>query len=298
MHWLNYHHLLYFWTMAKEGSVSRAAEKLHLSQPTISGQLRALERAVGAKLYERVGRELRLTETGQLVFTYAEEIFATGRELQERLKGAKGHRRLPFTVGIPDFFPKLLAFRLIEPILRLPDRVQMVCIEGKLNELLTNLALHRVDLVLADSPVGSQLSIRAFNHQLGETGFSWVGPKELVDKNRSKFPGTIGKMPIILPTENTLLRRLIEQWFEANNIVPDVVAEAEDSALLKILAMQGYGFAPVANAILSDVKDQYQLYPLGELDGVNISCYAISVERKVTHPAVKAIAETARTRLN
>ncbi|MFO1064902.1 MAG: LysR family transcriptional regulator [Pirellulales bacterium] len=297
MNWLNYHHLLYFWTMAREGSVSRAAEKLHLSQPTISGQLRQLERAVGEKLYERVGRELRLTETGKLVFRYAEEIFATGRELQERLKGLRGDRRLSFNVGIPDFFPKLLAYRLIEPVFALPERVQLVAVEGKLEELLADLAMHRLDLVLSDSQVGSQLSIRAFNHLLGHSSYSWAGTREMVERLKPSFPTSLAGAPLILPTENTILRRSIEQWLENKQIVPDVVAEIEDSALMKIAAMQGMGIAPLATSVLSDVARQYDLLPIGPLDGLKIDFYAISVERKVTHPAVKVITESAKSKL-
>jgi LysR family transcriptional regulator, transcriptional activator of nhaA len=294
MNWLNYHHLLYFWTVAREGSVSRAADKLHLSQPTISGQLRQLERAVGGKLYERVGRQLRLTETGKLVYRYAEEIFSTGRELQERLKGLRGDRRLTFTVGIPDFFPKLLAFRLIEPVFSMPERVHLIAWEGKLEDLLTDLAMHRIDMVLSDSQVGSQLSIRAFNHLLGRSSFTWSATRELVARLAPDFPRSLSQAPVILPTENTILRRLIEQWFESEGIVPDVVAEVEDSALMKTLAMQGLGAAPLAGAVLADVERQYQLYPVGQLDRLSLDLYAISVERKVTHPAVKTITEAAR----
>lgn len=297
MNWLNYHHLMYFWTMAREGSVSKAADKLHLSQPTISGQLRQLENAVGCKLYERMGRELRLTDTGKIVYEYAEEIFTTGQELMQRLKGRQTEQSLTFTVGIPDFVSKLIAYRLIEPVFHLSQPVQLVCFEGKLPELLTDLAMHRLDLVLSDSPAGSQVSVKAYNHPLGECGVSWVCTKDRVEHLRSGFPQSLEGQPLLLPTQNTVLRRSLEQWLEAQNFVPKIVAEVEDSALLKIMATQGLGIAPVANSILSDVEQQYGLHSVGELTGVTIQLFAISAERKVTHPAVKAVSEVARNRL-
>lgn len=298
MDWLNYHHLLYFWMMAREGSVSRAAEKLHLSQPTVSGQLRLLERAVGSKLYERVGRELRLTETGKLTYEYAEEIFSTGQELMERLRGNNTDKRLPFVVGVPDFLPKMIAFRLIEPVFHMADKVQLVCYEGKLPELLTDLAMHRLDLVLSDSPVGSQVSIKAYNHRLGESGVSWVATKEIAAGLNEGYPDSLGDRPeLLLPTQNTVLRRSIEQWLEENDIQPEIVAEIEDSALMKILATQGLGLAPIIDPVLGDIARQYDLHAVGPLTGVSVQFFAISVERKVSHPAVKAITEAARNRL-
>lgn len=297
MNWLNYHHLLYFWTMAREGSVSRAADKLHLSQPTISGQLRQLEKAVGTKLYERTGRELRLTETGKIVFEYAEEIFTTGQELMQRLKGHEREQSLPFVVGIPDFVPKLIAYRLIEPIFKLSQPVQLVCYEGKLTELLADLAMHRLDLVLSDSPAGSQVSVKAYNHALGECGVSWVGLKDVAESLRDDYPNSLANQPLLLPTQNTLLRRSVEQWLEGQDFRPRIMAEIEDSALLKIMATQGLGLAPVADSILSDVEKQYGLHPIGTLNGATMQFYAISVERKVTHPAVRAVADEARRRL-
>ena len=297
MDWLNYHHLMYFWTMAREGSVSKAADKLHLSQPTISGQLRQLESAVGTKLYERVGRELRLTETGKLVFEYADEIFSTGQELMQRLKGNQTSRSLPFVIGVPDFVPKLIAYRLIEPIFRMEQPVQLTCYEGKLSELLADLAMHRLDLVISDSPAGSQVSVKAYNHPLGECGVSWVCTKERLEGLTGEFPMSLAGQPLLLPTQNTVLRRSVEQWLEKQDFEPTVVAEIEDSALLKILASQGIGIAPVADPVLSDVEGQYGLHQIGSLEGVSMQFVAISAERKVMHPAVKLISEEATRRV-
>lgn len=297
MNWLNYHHLLYFWTMVREGSISKAANRLHLSQPTISGQLRQLEKSVGTKLYDRQGRELRLTETGQLVYDYAEQIFSAGQELMERLKNSRAPGQITVTVGIPDFLPKVIAFRLIEPIFKMPQKVHLVCHEGKLTDLLADLAMHRADLVLSDSAAGSQVSVRAYNHALGESGVSWVATKEIAAKLKKGFPESLRDQALLLPTQNTVLRRSVEQWLEEQTFDANVVAEIEDSALLKILATQGLGLAPVADAVLSDVEQQYNLHPVGPLNGVQMQFFAISVERRVTHPAVRAIAEAARDRL-
>ncbi|MBL8811374.1 MAG: transcriptional activator NhaR [Planctomycetaceae bacterium] len=297
MNWLNYHHLLYFWTMVREGSISKAANRLHLSQPTISGQLRQLEKSVGTKLYDRQGRELRLTETGQLVYDYAEQIFSAGQELMERLKNSRAPGQITVTVGIPDFLPKVIAFRLIEPIFKMPQKVHLVCHEGKLSELLADLAMHRADLVLSDSAAGSQVSVRAYNHALGESGVSWVATKEIANRLRKGFPDSLKDQSLLLPTQNTVLRRSVEQWLEEQSFDANVVAEIEDSALLKILATQGLGLAPVADAVLKDVEQQYDLHPVGPLRGVQMQFFAISVERRVTHPAVRAIAEAARDRL-
>jgi LysR family transcriptional activator of nhaA len=297
MNWLNYHHLLYFWNVAREGSISRAASKLHLSQPTISGQLRQLEKSVGSKLYEREGRELRLTEVGRLVFNYAEEIFSAGQELMERLKGAQTDGVITFTVGIPDFLPKQVAFRLIEPVFRMSQKVQLICNEGKLADLLADLAIHKADLVLSDSPAGSQVSVKAYNHSLGECGVTWVGTQAFADRLRDQYPNSLEGQPLLLPAQNTILRRTVEEWFERQNFTPNIIAEIEDSALLKLLATEGIGIAPVAASVLEDLEIRYALFPIGNLENATMQFYAISVERKVSHPAVRAITEAARNKL-
>ncbi|MFN5977213.1 MAG: LysR family transcriptional regulator [Planctomyces sp.] len=297
MNWLNYHHLLYFWTVAKEGSISRAAASLHLSQPTISGQLRQLEKSVGSKLYERHGRSLRLTEVGQVVFEYSDEIFSTGRELMERLRGTQQGGSQSFTVGIPDFLPKQVAFRLLEPVFRMPQKVSLVCHEGKLTDLLAELAMHRADLILSDSTVGSQVSVKAYNHALGESGVSWVAARELAEILRPGYPNSLKGQPLLLPTQNTVLRRSVEMWLERQDFDPNVSAEIEDSALLKLLAAEGLGVAPVASIVLRDLQERYGLHAIGALEGASMQFYAISVERRVTHPAVKAISEAARSQL-
>lgn len=293
MQWLNYHHLLYFWTVVREGSITGAAEKLYVSQPTVSGQLRELERAVGQRLYEKVGRDLRLTDTGKLMFEYAEEIFTTGQELMQRLKGSRGSRSLTFCVGIPDVMPKLIAARLIEPVLKLDEPVRLICREGKLSELLVDLALHRLDVVLSDSQVGSQANIRAFNHALGECAIGLLCTQELMDRYQENFPQSLNDAPMILPAESTVLRRTVSQWLQKQRVEPQVVAEIEDSALIKVLASRGLGIVPVPMAVAEEAMRQHDLRLLGEVPDAKLHFYAITVERKVTHPAVLAVSEAA-----
>lgn len=293
MQWLNYHHLLYFWMVVREGSITRAAEKLFVSQPTVSGQLRELERAVGQRLYEKVGRELRLTDTGRLMFEYAEEIFTTGQELMQRLKGHKGSRSLTFCVGIPDVMPKLIAARLIEPVLKLSEPVRLICREGKLSELLIDLALHRLDVVLSDSQVGSQANIRAFNHPLGECSICLLAAPEICERYRKDFPYSLNDAPLLMPAESTVLRRTVSHWLSKLGVEVQVVAEIEDSALMKVLASRGLGIVPVPQAVADDAMRQHDLRMLGVVPDAKVHFYAITVERKVTHPAVLAVSEAA-----
>ena len=244
MQWLNYHHLLYFWTVAREGSVVRAAETLSLTQPTVSGQIRALEIALGEKLFERAGRRLVLTDVGRTAFRYADEIFSLGREMLDTLNDRPTGRPLRLAVGIADVVPKLIVRRLLEPALNLPEAVQIVCREGKTDRLLAALSLHELDVVLADTPMGAGVSVRAFNHLLGESPVSIFAPRALAARYRKQFPASLDQAPMLLPTENTTVRRSIDQFFGAQGIRPRIVAEFEDSALLKAFGETGAGLFP------------------------------------------------------
>ncbi|MEO1528445.1 MAG: transcriptional activator NhaR [Planctomycetota bacterium] len=295
--WLNYHHLLYFWTVAKEGSVSRAAETLHLSQPTLSTQVGKLEKAIGAKLFERKGRGLVLTEIGQVAFRYADEIFGLGQELIEAVRGRATNDGVRLVVGVVDVLPKLIVYRLLRPALDLEDDVTLVVREGKLEELLGELSLHRIDLVLADSPLPPQPNVFAFNHHLGECGVSVFGTQELYDRYRDDFPKSLNEAPMLLPTHNTTLRRALEQWFNENDIRPFVRHEFEDSAILKVFGQAGDGLVVVPTAISDEVERQYSLRAIGELPGILEKFYAISVERRLENPAVVAISNAARKQL-
>jgi len=295
--WLNYHHLLYFWVVAREGTIAAACEQLHVAQPTISAQLRKLEQALGHKLFERSGRHLVLTETGRVVYRYADEIFTTGRELLDTLKGRPTGSPLRLRVGVADMVPKLVAHRLLAPAFSLPEPVQVICFEGKPPELLGRLARHELDVVLSDSPAGAQEGVRAYNHALGECAVSLFGRADRAAGYRRRFPRSLEGAPMLLPTANTMLRRALEHWFDAEGIRPIVVGEFEDSALLKVFGQQGVGLFPGPAVMEKEIQRQYQVRVVGRLEAVREQFLAISMERRVKHPAVLAITDTARTRL-
>jgi LysR family transcriptional activator of nhaA len=283
--------------VAKEGSISRAAEQLHLAQPTLSSQIKKLEKSLGAELFDRVGRSMVLTETGQTVYRYADEIFSLGRELTDTLKGRPSPERLRLTVGVPDVLPKLVVYQLLKPALSLTEQVQFECYEGKLNELLGELALHRLDIVLADSPITPQSHVRAFNHLLGECGVTVFGTSTLAKQYRRDFPKLLQNAPMLLPTHNTSLRRELERWFDDQEIRPNVIHEFEDSAVLKVFGQAGEGLFAAPSAIEKQVAKQYSVQVVGRIPEVKERFYAISVERRLKHPAVVAISHAARSEL-
>jgi LysR family transcriptional regulator, transcriptional activator of nhaA len=294
MEWLNYHHLLYFWTVAREGGLVPAGRVLHLSHPTISAQIRALESELGEKLFTRTGRRLTLTDTGRVVFRYADEIFTLGREMIDTVKGRSTGQPLRFEVGIADVVPKLVVRRLLQPALSLPEPVRLQCYESTFEKLLADLALHSLDVVIADSPVPTGSPIRAFNHLLVETGVSFFGAPPLAKRYRAGFPRSLDGAPFLLPIENLTLRRALNGWFDRNRIRPRVIAEFEDSALLKEFGGDGLGVFPVPALIEKEVTNQFGVQLLGRADDVRERFYAISVQRRLVHPAVVAISEAAR----
>jgi LysR family transcriptional activator of nhaA len=293
---LNYQHLYYFWMVAKEGSVSRASEKLHLAQPTVSAQLGVFEQAVGEKLFHREGRSLVLTDAGRGVFRYAEEIFALGRELTNFLNGRRGGHALHLNVGISDGLPKLLAYRLLEPALQLPEPVRLVCTEDKSERLLAELALHGIDLVLADVPATAAAGLRLFNHVLGEHDVLVFGTPELAARYRPGFPASLHGAPFLLPAAASALRRSLDLWLETAGVGPRVIAEIEDSALLKTFGSGGAGLFAASSVVRADICRQYRVEPLGKLEGVSERFFAISAQRKIEHPAVMAILDKANSR--
>ena len=297
MDWLNYHHLYYFWLVAREGSIARAAKQLHLSHPTISKQLHQLESSFEDKLFDRVGRNLVMTEFGQTVFRYAEEIFSVGRELQDAVQGRPSDRPLQFVVGMPDVLPKLIAHRLLKPAFELSEEVHVVCHEGRHDEMLAELAVHRLDIVLSDAPVSPTVHVRAFNHLLGECGLTFFAKADLAAKYRRKFPASLDRAPLLIPTEKTALRRDLEQWFYNENLHPKIIGEFEDTALMKVFGQEGLGLFPAPSVIEKEVCRQYSVRVVGRIDAVRERYYAISVERRLKHPAVVAICEAARTKL-
>lgn len=294
MEWINYHHLLYFWTVAKEGSIARACEKLRLAQPTISGQLRQLEEALGEKLFTKSGRGLAITEVGQVVYQYADEIFNLGRELQDVLKGRPSGRPLRLSVGISDTLPKWIAYRVLQPALAMETPVQLLCDEDAPERLLTELAEHRLDVVLSDAPMASPARVKTFSHMLGSCGVTLFAAQPLVARYRRRFPAGLDGAPFLLPVEGSGLRRSLERWMDAEGIRPNRVGEFKDSALMKTFGQAGAGIFAAPGAIEDEVREHYQVGVVGRLETVTQSFYAISAERKLKHPAVVTITEAAR----
>lgn len=294
MAWLNYHHLLYFWTVARLGSIARATQELHLTQPAISSQLRTLERALGEKLFVRSGRTLVLTDVGRLVYQYADEIFRTGRELQETLAGRPSGRPARLTVGVTDAMPKLLAYRLLEPALTDRTAVRLIMREDTAERLYADLATHVIDLVLSDAPVAPATRIKAHSHLLGECGITVFATAELARTHQRRFPRSLDGAPFLLPTENTTLRRSLDAWFAAQKVQPQVVAEIEDSAVLKVFGQSGFGLFAAPSVVETEVRRQYHVKVVGRVDAIRERFYAVSVERRLTNPAVLAITRAAR----
>lgn len=293
MEWLNYHHLLYFWMVAREGSIARAGEQLRLAQPTISGQIRMLEDQLGEKLFERSGRNLVMTDVGRLVYEYADQIFALGREMMDTLKDRPTGRPLRFQVGVTDEVSKQIAYRILQPALHLPVPTFVVCREGPLDRLLADLATHDIDLVIADAPMTSQVKVKAYNHPLGESSVSICGSPKLAAAFRPRFPQSLDGAPFLLPAETKTLRRTLDHWFDKEGLRPRIVAEFDDLALLKTFGEGGAGLFAVPTVVASEVAKQYGVAVVGRLGDVREKYYAISVERRLKHPAVLAVLEEA-----
>jgi LysR family transcriptional activator of nhaA len=294
MPFLNYHHLMYFWTVAREGGVARAAEKLHLSSPTISAQIHELEDVLGDKLFERRGRSLVLTEVGQLVYKYAEDIFTLGRELLDAVKLGPDSRPGKLTVGISDAVPKYVSAMLLEPALSMDPPCAVVAHEDKIDALLAELATFRIDLILSDIPLGAGQQLRAYNHLLGEAGVSFLASKPLASKYSKSFPQCLDGAPVFLPTRNTSLRRSLDQFFDTHSLHPRILGEFEDSALLQTFGSMGRAMFPASALVEEEICHQYGLKSVGIVQGVRERFYAISPERKLKHPAVVAICLAAR----
>jgi LysR family transcriptional activator of nhaA len=297
MEWLNYHHLFYFWKVVRAGSITRACEEMRLAPPTVSAQLRSLEQQLGEKLLARSGRSLAPTETGRIVFRYAEDIFALGLELMDAVKQRPTGKPLRLVIGVDDVLPKEVAQALIEPALQLPEGVRILCREASLERLVADLAVHELDVVLSDAPVTPALNVRAYNHALGESEVIWVGAPALAKACRPGFPRSLDGAPMLLPTDDTALRRDLDQWCAAQGIRPVIVGEFEDYALLRAFGRRGTGVYPTFQVLEKELKRLYGLQRIGPAKGVRGRFYAISVEKRVRHPAVVAICEAARRSL-
>ena len=291
---LNYKHLRYFWVVAKAGSIARASERLHVTPQSISGQLTTLEAALGVRLFQRAGRNLELTETGRQALSYADEIFTLGDELQDMLRDPPAQRALAFRVGIADVVPKSMAYRLVEPALRLDDPVRLVCREGPLDSLLAELAVNRLDMVIADRAMPSGVNVRGYSHFLGESGMSVFATLALASTLAGEFPACLDGAPFLLPGAEVAVRPRLMQWLDEQRLHPRVVGEFDDSALLKAFGQAGSGVFVAPSAIADYVCSQYGVVILGTIDAVRQQLYAITTQRRLTHPAVVAIGQVAR----
>ncbi len=297
MEWLNYHHLLYFWTVVRRGGLLPAAEELRLAPSTISAQIRRLEESLSERLFHKSGRRLALTEMGRLVFGYADEIFSTGREMLKAVQGLPTGRPMRLVIGIADVVPKLVAQKLIEPALRLPEPVAVVCREASPEQLVDGLARHLFDLLITDAPLGAEVKIRAHSHLLGESGVTFVADAALARQARGRFPRCLDGQPMLLPTENMALRRGLAQWLEASGVRPRVVGEFEDGELLREFGTAGFGIFVVPTMVEQPLVRLYQLKALGRSDAVRARVYGVSPQRRVEHPAAAAIIDAARRQL-
>ncbi len=291
---INFNHLLYFWTVAREGGLVAAGKVLHLSHPTLSAQIRTLEARLGQKLFTKAGRKLALTETGRLVYRYADEMFTLGREMVDSVQGYTPGRALTLDVGVADAVPKLVVRELLAPALSLNEPVRLICHEGKYERLLADLSTHQLDVLITDAPVPTGSAVRAFNHLLGECAIGLFAVAPLARKYRRGFPQSLQDAPILLPMEQLTLRRALQQWFETHRVRPRIVAEFEDSALLKVFGAQGAGVFPAPMAVAALVCRQYDVQLVGEIKEITERFYAISIERRLKHPAVVAITDRAR----
>ena len=296
--WINYHHLLYFWTVARAGSVTKACRELRLAQPTVSAQLKSLEESLGEKLFEKEGRYLKVTEVGRLVFRYADEIFGLGRELVAQLDGGNPSKAQVLKVGIADVMPKRVVFKLLQPAFAAPRATKLICHEDSTENLLAELAIHDIDLVICDAPIPASVKVKAYNHFLGECGLSFLGSDKLVKQFGRSFPESLDKAPLFLPTHSAAIRRDLDHWFQRQELSPEIMGEFQDSALMKIFGRAGHAIFPVPSVVEQEVCQDYGVHVVGRTEAVKERFYLISVERKVKNPAAVRIVEEAHRRLS
>jgi LysR family transcriptional activator of nhaA len=291
---LNFKHLRYFWVVAKSGSIARASEQLHVTPQSISVQLRDLEQSLGTELLRRSGRGLEVTESGRRILGYAEEIFSLGNELMDVARDQTADKRLPFVIGIADSVPKSVAYRIIEPALRLDEPLRLICREGRLTTLLAELSVHRLDIVVADRPMPTDLNVRGYSHLLGSSDVTVFGAPELARSLRGKFPEILQDSPFLMPGEGVAVRQRLIRWLEDADLHPRVVGEFDDSALLKSFGQAGAGLFVAPTAIASYVTTQYGALPLGRIEAVVEQFYVITTERRLKHPATVAMNQAAQ----
>lgn len=286
---INYKQFHYFWAVAKAGSIVKASKQLHLTPQTISGQIAILEASLGVSLFRKVGRGIELTETGELALTYAEDIFQTGNALEQTLRLGSAERHRLFRVGISDAVPKSIAYRLLAPAMALVEPIKIICREGKLESLLGELAIHRLDLVLSDRPMPSDVDIKGRSHALLECGLNFFAAPTLELSPQHNFPGHLMHAPLLVPGEDSAVRKRLMSWLNTLRIQPMIVGEFDDSALMRAFGQAGVGIFCAPSIIADEVIAQHQVLKIGETDEVVERYYAISVERRASHPAVIAV---------
>jgi len=297
MRHLNYNHLQYFWAVAREGSIASASRSLHLTPQTISGQLKLLDDAIGQPLFNRVGRRLVLSDMGRIVFEYANEIFSVGAELATVVRGNQLVGPTMLNVGIVSSMPKLIAERIIAPVLMADPPVRVRCHEASLEQLLSGLAVHKLDIVLSDQPLPDGLGLKAYNHRLGESGMSFFARKDKARRLRENFPQSLDDVPMLLPSQNSALRRRLDDWFESLELYPRIAGEFDDSALLKAFGEAGAGIFAGPGAIEAEICRMYRMAVIGQTDKITERYYAISPERRLSHPSTVMITDAARSDL-
>ena len=297
MRHLNYSHLHYFWVVAREGSIAKASELLHITPQTISGQLKLLEESIGEPLFQRAGRGLNLTAMGEVVNLYADEIFTLGGELAQRVQSQSIEVHNKLSVGILNSIPKLIAFRTIAPALELEESIKVVCQEGEFETLLGDLAVHKLDLIISDRQVPAGLNVKAYNHKLGNSQIAFFAHKSIASRYIKKFPQSLNDAPLLLPASNNQMRRDLDDWFDEVGVRPNIVAEVDDSALIKAFGEAAIGLFPAPCAVSEAIESMYHAKLVGTIESVTETYYTISPERKIKHPGVLKITEEARSRL-
>ncbi|MGH1486785.1 MAG: transcriptional activator NhaR [Cellvibrionaceae bacterium] len=291
---INYKQLYYFWSVAKYGGVTRAAEQLHLTPQTISGQVSELEESLDIALFERIGRRLKLTSAGHLAFSHADEIFQIGKELEALMHGRQDESDLLFKVGVSDVVPKSIAYRLLNPAIQLPEPVKLICLESKLELLFADLAIHKIDLIVSDRPLPTELGIKGFSHFLGESNMAFYAEPQLAKQLRANFPESLNGAPLLIPGMESAMRLLLDRWLTKHKLQPRIKGEFDDTALMKAFGEEGLGVFPGPEVIADEVARQHGVEKIGATSEISCRYYAISVQRKLSHPAVVAISESAQ----
>ncbi len=295
---MNFKHLYYFWVTARAGGIMRAGEQLHTTPQTLSGQIKLLEDWLGRKLFRKAGRQLELTEHGRLALGYADQIFGLGQDLETALRQARGaQKRLDFRVGVADSVSKSVAYRLLEPAFSIGQPVKLLASEGKFDDLLAQLALHRLDLVIADEPMPKRLSVKAFNHPLGSSAMSFFAAAGLLPRIKGAFPNCLDGIPMLVPGGTAAVRQQLEGWFAKHQITPVVVGEFDDAALMKAFGREGQGVFMAPSVLEEETRQQFGVTTIGHTSELVESFYAVSVERRISHPCVLAITDAARGQL-